>query len=382
VSRPRLLHVTTVDMSLALLLGPQLRASAEAGFEVLGASAPGPYVDELEAAGITHIPLRHATRAMNPIRDLRLTAELRALFKRLRPDIVHLHNPKPNWFGRVAARTAGMPAIVNTVHGLYATPDDPWPRRAVVYALEWATGKCSHVELVQNAEDIPVLTRLRVDPAKLHLLGNGVDLVRFDRTSVPAHIRDRLRTEWGIAPGEVVCGAVGRLVREKGYAELFEAARQLRRAVPHLRFVVAGPADPDKSDAMSQAELDRATANGFRFLGMQADIEEFYAAIDLYVLASHREGFPRSAMEAAAMGLPIVATDIRGCRQVVDHGENGLLVPAGDAVRLAEAIGTVATDHVGRRAMGAAARTKSEADFDQQRQIDLTLAVYRELLER
>lgn len=140
---PRLLHVTTTDMSLALLLGPQLRAFAEAGYEVIGVSAPGPFVAELETQGIRHIPLRHATRSAAPHRDVLALAELRALFSDLRPAIVHTHNPKPGVYGRFAVRAAGVPAIVNTVHGLYALPDDRWAKRALVYGLELLASRCS-----------------------------------------------------------------------------------------------------------------------------------------------------------------------------------------------------------------------------------------------
>src|SRR5580692_1749654 len=121
----RLVHVTTVDMSLVLLLGPQLRAFAEAGMEVIGVSAPGPFVPRLESWGIRHVPLRHATRSAALGKDLLALVELWRLFRRLQPDIVHTHNPKPGVYGRLAARVAGVPVVVNTVHGLYATPTDP-----------------------------------------------------------------------------------------------------------------------------------------------------------------------------------------------------------------------------------------------------------------
>ncbi len=173
-----------------------------------------------------------------------------------------------------------------------------------------------------------MLVRLGVARAKLRLLGNGIDLARFDRAAVPAEQVRRLRAEIGARPEDVVCGAVGRLVWEKGYAELFEAAAALRRRLPQARFVVVGPLDPDKADGLSDVDLARSRERaGITFLGLRHDVAELYAAMDLYVLASHREGYPRSAMEAAAMGLPMVATDIRGCRQVVDHGTTGLLVP-------------------------------------------------------
>jgi glycosyltransferase involved in cell wall biosynthesis len=144
--------------------------------------------------------------------------------------------------------------------------------------------------------------------------------------------------------------------------------------------VVVGPDDPDKADALDRGAVAQARAAGVLFLGMRRDVEDLYAAMDLYVLASHREGFPRSAMEAAAMGLPIVATDIRGCRQVVDHETTGLLVPVEDAVALAAAIGELASDADRRRRMGDAARAKARREFDQQHVIDITLGVYERLL--
>ena len=378
----RLVHVTTTDMSLALLLGPQLRAFATAGYEVIGMSAPGEWVGQLEAGGIRHVPLRHATRALAPTHDARAFGELRALFRALRPDIVHTHNPKPGVYGRIAARAAHVPAIVNTVHGLYATPDDTRVRRAVVYTLERLAARCSHAELVQNPEDVEVLARLGVPRSKLHLLGNGIDLARFDPSRVSPDRTAQLRAEMGAGPDDVVCGLVGRLVWEKGYREVFAAAARLRVTAPQVRVVVVGPHDSDKPDAITDADLDRARRDGVTFLGLRHDVEALYAAMDLYVLASHREGFPRSAMEAAAMGVPVVATRIRGCQQVVDDGRTGRLVPVRDATALADAIADLAADAGLRLTLGEAARAKAQREFDQQCVIDTTLAVYERLLAR
>ena len=373
------MHVTTTDVSLALLLGPQLRAFAAAGYEVVGVSAPGPFVPRLEADGIGHVALRHATRSVAPSDDVRAGAELFALFRRLRPAIVHTHNPKPGVYGRVAARAAGVPAVVNTVHGLYATPDDRLAKRAAVYGLERLAAACSDAELVQNPEDLETLARLGVPRRRLHLLGNGVDLDRFTPGPRSGEARARLRAQWGAHAETVVVGAVGRLVREKGYAELFAAAGALGEQAPQAKVVVAGPDDPAKADGLTPAEVAGAERAGVRFLGYRSDVEDLYAAFDLYVLASHREGFPRSAMEAAAMGLPTVATDIRGCRQVVAPGVTGLLVPPRDAPALAEAIARLAGDPGLRRSMGEAARRKAERDFDQRHVIELTLGVYQAL---
>ena len=144
--------------------------------------------------------------------------------------------------------------------------------------------------------------------------------------------------------------------------------------------VVAGPSDPDKDDAVPAEMSSTAESHGVRFLGMCDDVDRLYRGFDLYVLASHREGFPRSAMEAAATGLPIIATDIRGCRQVVEHGVTGLLVPPRDPAALAAALASLGADSSRRESMGEAAQMKAIAEFDQQRVIDITLATYRHLL--
>lgn len=373
------MHVTSADISLALLLGPQLRAFADAGYEVIGVSAPGPFVAELAAAGVTHVAAEHATRSLSPLTDARAGAEAYRLFRRLRPDIVHTHNPKPGIYGRLAARAAGVPAVVNTVHGLYATAEDGLARRGAVYALERLAAACSDAELVQNPEDLETLASLGVPRRRLHLLGNGVDLARF-RPGARPEARRRVRAELGAGEDTVVAGTVGRLVWEKGYAELVAATRALASRAPHVMVVAAGPAEPSKADGMGPADRAEAESAGLRLLGYRPDVEDLYAAFDMFVLASHREGYPRAAMEAAASGLPVVATDIRGCRQVVDDGVTGLLVPVRDGAALAAALASLAGDAPRRRAMSAAARAKAERDFDQQRVIAITLEVYRSLL--
>ncbi len=344
-------------------------------------SAPGPYVERLTEFGVRHVPLRNATRSMAPLKDLAALVELSRVFRRLRPDIVHTHNPKPGVYGRLSARMTRVPAIVNTVHGLYAQPEDPWARRAVVYGLERVAAKCSQAELVQNVEDLRVLRRLGVPASRLHLLGNGIDLVHFDPVVANAAERRSVRAEWKVGNDSIVCGVVGRLVWEKGYREIIEAARLLRERAPRVEIVVVGPRDDAKAEALTAADIEQAEKLGnIHFVGERADMRACYAAFDLYALASYREGFPRSAMEAAAMGLPIVATDIRGCRQVVDDSRTGRLVPVRDAPRIAAAIAEIATDDGRRREMGLASREKALKEFDQQRCIDITLGVYEALL--
>jgi glycosyltransferase involved in cell wall biosynthesis len=148
-----------------------------------------------------------------------------------------------------------------------------------------------------------------------------------------------------------------------------------------VRVVVIGPQDSDKADGLTTADLDAARATGnIEFLGRRDDVEDLYGGFDIFVLPSYREGFPRAAMEAAASAVPVIATDVRGCRQVVDDGVTGRLVPVGDGRALAEALAELAGADDQRRMMGQAGRRKAEAEFDDGRVVETTLAVYRRLI--
>lgn len=381
--RPVLMHVTTTDMSLDWLLGPQLRAFAAAGYDVVGVSAPGDHVAAIEAAGVRHIAVDSLTRSNDPLADLRALRDLIRVMRRERPTIVHTHNPKPGVLGRIAARVARVPVIVNTQHGLWAQPDDRARRRLPVYAVERLAATCSHTELVQNPEDVETLVRtLRVPRRRVVELGNGIDLTRFDPSAIDAGVRGRVRAEWGCTDEHLVCGVVGRLVWEKGIREVLDAAERLRATHPTVRFVVIGPMESDKADALDADDVAAAAAHGVVFTGTRTDMPECYAALDLFVTGTYREGFPRAAMEASAMGLPVVATDVRGCRQVVVDGVTGSLVAARSGSAIAGAVAALA-DHPERRAaMGTAARTRALVEFDQQRVIDITLRTYATLLSR
>jgi glycosyltransferase involved in cell wall biosynthesis/ribosomal protein S18 acetylase RimI-like enzyme len=375
----RVAHLTTVDLSLRFLVRPQLLAVIEEGGEAVGISAPGPWVDELETAGIRHVPLSASTRGMSLGNDLKAILQLWRVLRREKITVLHTHNPKPGIYGRVLGRLAGVPLVVNTMHGLYATEDDGPLKRTVVYSLEALAARFSDVELHQNEEDLEFCRRTRILPARKGLLlGNGVDLSRFDRSNVDPSARERLRAEFGAGDGDVVIGMVGRLVAEKGYPELFEAATELGEGYV---VVVVGPDDPEKSDALPPEAVANAKKAGVRFLGMRTDMEDLYSAMDLFVLPSHREGFPRAAMEAAAMGLPVIATDIRGCRQVVDDGVNGLLVPVLDPVRLGEAMKKVGDDPTSREKMSEASARIARERFDENEVVRIVMDAYRDGLK-
>ena len=379
--KPHLVHLTTTDISLDWLLSPQLRAFQEDGYEVTTVSAPGSHVEAIESAGIRHIPLRSLTRRMDPLADLRAARDLKELLDRLRPQILHTHNPKPGVLGRLLGHNRGVPVVVNTVHGLYAQPTDSRRRRAAVYAAEALALRFSDMELVQNIEDMFTLRQLGAPRDKLLHLGNGIDLDRFRKSTATRARGMSLRRSLGIKADGVVVGMVARMVWEKGYRELFAAIEDLARAgYDGIEFVIAGPTEPHKSGAVDAETIARMKAKGVHILGERRDVENIYAAMDICVLPSHREGVPRTAMEASAMGVPMVASDIRGNRQVVADGMTGHLVPMGESRALARAIAQLVVAGPTRRAMGEAGVRRARQRFDQNRVIDLTLGVYRSQL--
>jgi ribosomal protein S18 acetylase RimI-like enzyme len=265
--------------------------------------------------------------------------------------------------------------VVNTVHGLYATPDDRLPKRLLVYLLEAVASRFSDAELIQSSEDLSLISRWRIAPVgRARLLGNGVNLERFRAQG--GRGREAMRADLGLGAGQIAVGMVGRLVEEKGYPELFEAARQLGDR--YVVFVI-GPDDTSKGDSLPAELVERARADGVRFLGMRTDVDDLYRALDIFVLPSHREGFPRAAMEAAASGLPVVATDIRGCREVVEDGVNGLLVPVRDPASLAKAIQAIGDEPDLRAKMGAAGDQRARRLFDESAIVGIVLDTYRQV---
>jgi glycosyltransferase involved in cell wall biosynthesis len=375
----RVAHIATVDSTLRFLLMGQLERLREEGFEVTGISAPGPWTDDLERAGIRFVEWPHVTRAWDPRADSRAFVSLLKLLRRERFDIVHTHTPKPGVLGRIAGRMARTPVVVNTVHGFYATPSDRFLRRFAVLGMEAVAARFSHLELFQSEEDLAWSRRRRVARRRAALLGNGTDLTRFTPDAIPRERVAALRDELRIPREAPVVGVVARLVAEKGYRELFAAARIVRAAMPEVRFLAVGA---DEGEAMSRLTPDEVAAAraDVVFAGWRLDIPDLIACCDVFTLPSWREGLPRSAIEAAAMGKPLVLTDIRGCREVVRDGVEGLLVPPRDANALAGALLRLVRDPAERERMGRAAIARARERFDERAVADRVVEHYRRLL--
>lgn len=362
----RMAHLTTVDMSLALLLSTELEVDVAAGHTVFGISAPGPYVGRVTELGVSHVSVPSLGRAWAPLADARAFIELFRELRGLDLDVLHTHTPKAGVMGRIAGRLAGVPVVVNTCHGLWARPEDRLLKRVLVYGAEALAIRFSDFELFQNAEDAQTLRRF-LKSGRWNVVGNGVDLERF---RPDPEGRRRVRAELGIPEDELLVGTVGRRVREKGLAELAEAAHALRGKA---QFVWVGP-DDDTDRATQVPHLD-----ALRFVGERTDMPAVYSALDVFVLASYREGFSRASMEAAACGLPMVLTDIRGCREIGDDGVQLLLAPPSDGPALAKAVDRLLTDHQLGTRLGAAARQRALTDFNQRKVAELSLETYQAL---
>lgn len=383
MTRPlRVAHLATIDLTHRVLLFPQLRRLQDSGFQVTAISAPGPWVRFLEQEGICHIAWRHVTRSWDPVADARAFLELLSILRRERFDLIHTHNAKPGVLGRIAARLIGVPCVVNTVHGFDARPDDRLGKRAAFMGLEWLAARFSDVELYQSRADMARARRIGVSrPPQAVFLGNGTDVTRFDPSAVPADAVGRLRRELGVPDGSPVVGTMGRLVRDKGYREFFAAARKVRAVSPEVTFLAVGDRDPAKAEALTDGEIERAREDVI-FAGWREDVPELLALMDVFVLASWREGVPRSAIEAAAMGRPLVLTDIPGCHQVARQGIEALFVATGDPAALTGAISRLLEDHRLRERLGAAARVRALERLDERAVIGVLLDQYRLLLAR
>lgn len=359
----KICQLCAVDFTLYHFLLPLMRGLKEAGHEVTGVCADGPLVARVRAAGfeVETLPIERSTNLAAHLRSYRRLVEL---FRRRGFDMVHVHTPIAAFLGRLAARRAGVPRIVYTAHGFYFHEGMAWPKRAAVILLEWLAGRTTDVLFTQSEEDAAAARRYRLCGGPIAAIGNGVDPAAFGPD--PA-ARARVRAGLGVAAAAPVVMVIGRLVVEKGYPELFEAMAGLEAEL----WVVGERLPSDHAAAIDAAvagiEADPGRAARTRFLGYRADVPDLLRAADVFTLPSHREGMPRSIIEAMMSGLPVVATDIRGAREEVVDGETGFLVPPKDPPALAAALARLLGDEALRARMGQAGRARALALYDEAR---------------
>ncbi len=355
---------------------PVALAARDAGYEVHVASMGGPAVAQLESLGLTHHVLPMSRTSMRPWTEARSLWAVWRLFRRVRPDLVHAVTLKSVLYGGIAARAAQVPAYVAAISGLgYVFIQGTGKRRVlrslalVLYRL--ALGHPRSRVIFQNPADRDVLVQAgAVRPTQVVMLrGSGVDLGRFSPAPWP--------------DGPITVAMASRLLHDKGVREFIEAARLSAARGEALRWCLAGSLDLDNPASVQPAELQAWQAEGIvDYVGECPDVAGFYAQAHIVTLPSYREGLPKSLIEAAACGRPVVTTDVPGCRDVIEPNVSGLLVPVRDAQALADAIGRLARDAELRMQMGAAGRALAERDYGLQSIVQGHLAVYGELLGR
>jgi glycosyltransferase involved in cell wall biosynthesis len=381
-AKTKVIHITAVDMSLRYLLMNMMRAQQRQGFEVAGISTAGDNVSFIESNGVRHIPVT-ITRRFSPFADLMSLWNLYWVLRRERPTIVHTHTPKPGLIGQLAAKFAGVPIIVNTIHGFYFHDFMPTYWRRFYILMEQIAAKCSDLIFLLNEDNLQTIRQEHIaSDATTYFLGSGIDLERFDPNRVDQEAVSKVRRELNIPKNALVVGFVARLVKIKGVPELLQAARIIREHIPELRIVLVGPIDSEKPDFVTP---DMAREYGVDdiciFTGMRQDMPEIFAMMDMLTLPSYREGLAYATMEACAMGLPCVLTDIPGNREVIKNGTNGLFVLPGDVKGLAEAIIQMLTNEEMRARMGKASREIALEHFDQLRVFNRVIAEYNRLIQ-
>ncbi len=314
-------------------------------------------------------------RSLNPLRELVLLNHIRRLYAEEHPDLVHHFTLKCVILGALAARLAGIPARVNAVTGLgyiftSQNAKARWLRPLVCLFLRLELNGPHSRLIVQNPDDQQKFIDLGLIRPELSRLirGSGVNLQQFQPRIDPRRS----------GPLRVLLAA--RLLWDKGVGEYAEAARQLRGEGLPVELQLAGAPDPGNPASVSPDTLTDWQRQGLlTLLGHVDDMPALLAETDIAVLPSYREGVPRSLLEAAACGLPLVATDAPGCREIVQHEVNGLLVPIKDATALANALRRLCHEPETRQRMGQASRVKVLAEFDERIVFEKTRAVHEEL---
>ena len=375
---PKVLLVANTSWYLYNFRLPLIRDLRGRGIDVALVAPHDAYTPMLEAEGFTVHPWLVARSSVNPLSEAHALIDLLRIYRRETPDLVHHFTIKACLYGTIAAKGARVYRVINAVTGLghvfLGTRKRSRLLRKAIKPVYRAAFKARRSTVVfQNADDQETLIQLGItDGERARLIrGSGVDINRFKPSADSAgRFHDPLQV---LFPS--------RLIREKGTAELLQACRSLWADGVDLELLVAGALDSGNRSALTPAELAELRANHrIRCLGHIEDMQLVYAASDIVVLPSWREGLSRALIEAAAMERPIITTDVPGCRDVVDHGISGLLVPQRDARSLMLAIRLLLENPDLAKRFGKAARQKVVAEFQVSLVNESTLLQYERVL--
>lgn len=381
----KLIRVTTVPGSLRGLLKGQLRFMSENGFEVIGISSSGEALKEVEKNEGVKIYAVEMTRRITPFKDLRAVYQLYKFFKKEKPDIVHTHTPKAGTLGMLAAWLARVPIRLHTVAGMPLLVAKGSKRKLLNFVekltYRWAT------KVYPNSfkmKDI-ILDGKYTSENKLRVIGNGssngINTTYFSSGNIPNDVIKELRNRFGVAQNDFVFIFMGRIVRDKGIVELVSAFKRFQERYPDARLLLVGTME-SMLDPLPKEILDEIKTNeGIIEAGWQTDVRPWFAASDALLFPSYREGFPNVVMQAGAMGLPSVVTDINGCNEIIIEGENGYIIPVYDADALYERMLWLVENKERTERMARNARPLIESRYEQSAVWQALLEEYNLLLE-
>ena len=349
-------------------------AARNVGFDVQIATGPGLACQQIVEQGFAHHMISISRSGRNPLADLRSLCALYLVMRKIKPDLVHLVTIKPVLYGGLMARLTGVPALVAAISGLgtlFIARDSnrSWVRLGAEWLYRLALGHWNAKVIFQNPDDRAALIDMNaVREEQVALIrGSGVSLAAY-----PMHAEPE---------GVPVVTFAARLLKDKGVREFVEAARMLRKRGIAARFWLAGSPDSGNLTSISEDDVLRWKQEGLvEALGYRNDIPDLFSQSNIVVLPSYREGLPKVLIEAAACGRAVVTTDVPGCRDAIEPGMTGLLVPVQDATALADAIQSLIVHPLQRKRMGAAGRILAEREFAIEKVVDAHLAIYQELL--
>lgn len=333
----KILRITTVPISLMNLLKGQPKFMSQY-YKVVGVTSPGDEIDTIiNDEGISVIAVE-MTRTISPIKDLVSLFKIYKIIKKEKPFIVHSHTPKAGTLGMMAAKLAGVPNRLHTIAGLPLL-EATGPKRKLLDVVEKITYACA-TKIYPNSlglKDI-IIQNKYTKPSKLKVIAkgssNGIDANLFSIKNISVETISTLREELHINKSDVVFVFVGRLVTDKGINELISAFKRLSIKNPNIKLLLVGTFESDLDPLKGKTLNEIENNSNIIHVGWQTDVRPYFAISNALVFPSYREGFPNVVMQAGAMDLPSIVTDINGCNEIIKHNINGLVIPPKDESEL------------------------------------------------
>lgn len=376
--RGKIIRACTVSQSTTFFVDMISDLMAE-GYEVVAVSSDGPELEGVRKAGAKAVTVE-MQRHISPLKDLRSLWQMIKVFRREKPQMVHSMTPKAGLICMMAGKFTGVPVRVHTFTGLIF-PTSTGLKRRILMATDWLTCACA-THVIPEGEGVKkdlLNNRITKKPIKVLGYGNcrGIDLKRFDRTPEVMSEAKKIRNA-----DKFTFVSIGRLVGDKGINELVEAFSRLNREMPTTRLILIGGYEPDLDPVKPETIAAIEVNPNIEAVGIKKDVRPWLAASDCAVLTSYREGFPNVVIEAGAMGLPQIVTDINGANEIIIEGKNGTIIPSKNVDALYEAMKRMATDKPWRTSLAVNAREMIASRYEQSFVRKCLYDFYKEILNQ